>query len=378
MRPKLAYVVTEDWFFCSHFLPMARAAKAHGFDVSVICRVRDHGQAIVDEGFRLLPLEADRRSLNPFRLLAGIAALRRTLRAEQPALVHLIALRSILLGGLAARSLGMDRMVVAVTGLGFLGAARGPVADGARGLVGAVIRMLAKSQRTRFLFENRSDPAALGLAGDDPRVTIVGGAGVDPARYPVQPMPALPPLRAAFVGRMLWSKGVDVAVAAVMEARRRGTAVTLDLYGQPDPQNPKAVPEATLRTWAEADGITWHGPVRPSDVPGLWARTHVALLPSRGGEGLPRALLEAAASGRVIITTTVPGCADFVADGAYGITHAVDDSGRMAGELVALATDPFRLYALGQAARQRVDEGYTERQVSETVAALYGQMIDGP
>lgn len=375
MRPKLAYVVTEDWFFCSHFLPMARAAKAHGFDVSVICRVRDHAQQILDEGFRLLPLQADRRSLNPLRLAADIGALRDILRTEQPALVHVIALRSILLGGLAARSLGIDRIVVAVTGLGFLGAANGPVARVARALVALTIRRLASSPHTRLLFENRFDPTVLGFATGDPRVTIVGGAGVDPAKYAAQPMPALPPLRVAFVGRMLWSKGVDVAVAAVTEARRRGAQVTLDLYGQPDAQNPKAVPEATLSAWAETEGITWHGPVKPADVPAIWAKAHVALLPSRGGEGLPRALLEAAACGRVIVTTAVPGCADFVVEGRFGLAHAVDDSAGMATDLVSLASDPFRLYALGQAARQRINEGYTERQVSETVAALYGQMI---
>ena len=98
---KLVFVVTEDWFFASHFLPMVRAAAEMGLEVAVVTRVRGHREAIERTGARVIPLEAERRSLNP--LAAGYTAgrLAAILRAENPDLVHCIALRPILIGGAA-------------------------------------------------------------------------------------------------------------------------------------------------------------------------------------------------------------------------------------------------------------------------------------
>src|SRR6478752_6930874 len=121
-RPKLVFVVTEDWFFASHFLPMARAARELGLDVAVVTRVRAHRAIIEATGARVIPLEAERRSLNPMR--AGYAAgqLASVLRAEKADIVHCISLRGILVGGVAAAMARIDRRVFALTGLGFIGA----------------------------------------------------------------------------------------------------------------------------------------------------------------------------------------------------------------------------------------------------------------
>ena len=119
---KLVFVVTEDWFFASHFLPMARAARSLGLEVAVVTRVRDHRGAIEATGARVVPLQAERRSLNP--LAAGYAAgrLASILREERADLVHCIALRGILVGGMAATLAGVSRRVYALTGLGLIGA----------------------------------------------------------------------------------------------------------------------------------------------------------------------------------------------------------------------------------------------------------------
>ncbi len=166
-RPRLLFVVTEDWFFASHFQPMARAAVAAGFDVAVACRVRAHRQALEGIGCRVLPVEADRKSLNPLAVVGAVAGLRRLIAAEKPDIVHLIALRSIVVGGLAARLAGVGRRVVALTGMGLLGASRTFGAQAARGFVRAYVRTVVDGPQARFLFENRSDPALLGLDPED-------------------------------------------------------------------------------------------------------------------------------------------------------------------------------------------------------------------
>jgi len=369
---KLVFVVTEDWFFASHFLPMARAARELGLEVAVVTRVRSHREAIEATGARVIPLEAERRSINP--MAAGYAAgqLAAILKGEKADIVHCIALKSILVGGFAATLAGLDRRVYALTGLGFLGARTDRVGRLAQRAVRLLVRGL-QTPETRYLFENADDPRLLGLDPEAQNVTIVGGAGVDPEALAPSPLPPQPPLKVALVARMLWSKGVDLAVDAVRLARTKGAAIELSLYGAPDPSNPKAIPEETLKAWGSEPGISWHGATR--DVPGVWRDHHVACLPSRGGEGLPRTLLEAAACGRAIVTTDVPGCRTLVRDGVEGHVLPAHDSAALSEALLSLATAPERVAQMGVAARARVLDGFTERDVMNSVKRLYAAML---
>ena len=373
-RPKLLFVATEDWFFASHFLPMARAARELGFDVAVIARERRHRAALEAVGARLIPLEAERRSLSPLALLRQVVALKRLIEAERPDILHCIALKPIALAGLAGKLAGVERRVYALTGLGFLGAKQGALAAAARFAAITWLRGAIDGPRVRFLFENPDDPVTLGLDPQDgTKVAIVGGAGVDPLILMPSPMPPAPPLKVALVARMLWSKGVDLAVEAVRLARAEGAKVTLTIHGAPDPSNPKAIPETTLKEWAARPGITWAGPTR--DIEGVWKAHHLCILPSRGGEGLPRTILEAASCGRAILTTDVPGCRSFVRDGQDGMVVPADDAAALAGALVTLAGAPRLAERMGESARARLLDGHTERDVMNGVKALYLSLL---
>jgi glycosyltransferase involved in cell wall biosynthesis len=369
---KLVFVVTEDWFFASHFLPMARAAREIGLNVAVVTRVRDHRPAVEATGARVIPLEADRRSLNP--MAAGYAAgqLAAILRDEKADLVHCIALRGILVGGFAAMLSRLPRRVYALTGLGFIGARTDGTGRLARGAIRTLVRGL-ETRNTHYLFENPDDPRLLGLDPGDSHVTIVGGAGIDPDTFTPAPLPPQPPLRVAVVARMLWSKGVDLAVEAVRTARAEGASIELSLHGAPDPSNPKAVPEETLRRWSREPGIRWHGPT--ADIAAVWRDHHVCCLPSRGGEGLPRTLLEGAACGRALVTTDVPGCRALVRDGVEGRVVPSNDARSLARALAALSRDPAGIARMGAAARARVLDGFTERDVMTRVQNLYRKAL---
>lgn len=370
---RLVFVVTEDWFFASHFLPMARAAVAMGLSVAVVTRVRAHRAAIEATGARVVALEAERSSLNP--MAAGYAAgqLAAILKELEADIVHCIALRSILVGGTAAAMAGIPARVYALTGLGLMGARTDVAGRMGRLALRQLIRGPLASKQTRFLFENPDDAQALGLDPADTAVTIVGGAGIDPALLAQTPQPPSPPLRIAVVARMLWSKGIDTAVEATRLARTEGAAVELSLYGAPDASNRRAIPEETLRSWSR-DGVTWHGPTR--DVSAVWAEHHVGCLPSRGGEGLPRTLLEAASCGRALLTTDVPGCRTLVRDGIEGMLVPPDDARSLAAAMVRLAADPLLAARMGEAARRRVVEGgFTEDAVMRAVSGLYADLL---
>lgn len=376
-RPKLLFVATEDWFFASHFLPMARAARELDFEVVVVARERQHRHVIEAIGARLIGLEAERRSLDPRALFRQVRALRRIIAAEQPDILHCIALKPIALAGLAGRLAGTERRIYALTGLGFLGAKQGALANAARLVARLWLRQVIDGPQVRFLFENPDDPAMLQLdPAEASKVVLVGGAGVDPLILMPTPMPPSSPLKVALVARLLWSKGVDLAVEAVRIARSHGVRVELTIHGAPDFSNPKAIPEATLTEWAARPGIDWAGPTR--DIEGVWRRHHLCCLPSRGGEGLPRTILEAAACGRAILTTDVPGCRSFVRDGVDGVVVPPNDAAALAKALVALAGAPNLVERMGSNARARLIDGHTERDVMDVVKSLYRELLGKP
>ena len=367
--PKLLYLVTEDWFFVSHFLPMARTAKAAGFEVVVATRVRDHAARIAAEGCRVVSLESERRSFGPFEALRGFFRMVRIVREERPDLVHCIALRMVVLGGLAARLGGAKRLVLAPTGLGHLWANNGPIEIVARAVARFIVGHWLKGPDTHYLFENTDDPREFGLDPDKPPVTIVPGAGVDPDEFAPSPEPEAPPVRVAVVARMIAPKGIAEAVAAARRARALGAAIELHLYGTPDPSNRRSCTEAELRGWAEEPGIVWHG--RSDDVAAVWRENHVAMLLTWYREGVPRSLIEAAACGRPIVTTDAPGCRDLVRDRREGMLVPLRDSEAAARVLVELANNADLRARFGAAARSRFLARFTEAAVCASVASVY-------
>ena len=366
--PKLLYLVTEDWFFVSHFLPMARAARGAGFEVVVATRVRDHAADIEAEGCRIVRLEGERRSLGIFEALRGFFRIASIVQAERPDIVHCIALRMVALGGLAARAGGARRLVLAPTGLGLLWSEDSLFNRTARAVLRVIIGRWLRGGETGYLFENSDDPREFGLENSS-AVTIVRGAGVDPEHYPPSPEPNAPPLKLAVVARMIEAKGIADAVAAVRRARALGAAVELDLYGAPDPSSRRSCTEADLRRWSSEPGIRWHGP--SADVAEVWRTHHVAILLTWYREGVPRSLIEAAASGRPIVTTDSPGCRDLVRDRQEGILVPLHDVEAAARALVELVDDADLRARLGRAARARFLEQFTEAEVRRRVSSVY-------
>jgi len=168
---------------------------------------------------------------------------------------------------------------------------------------------------------------------------------------------------------MIAPKGIAEAVAAARRARALGAAIELHLYGTPDPSNRRSCTEAELRGWAEEPGIVWHG--RSDDVAALWRENHLAMLLTWYREGVPRSLIEAAASGRPIVTTDAPGCRDLVRDRREGMLVPLRDSEAAARALVELANDADLRLWLGAAARARFLARFTEAAVCASVASVY-------
>jgi glycosyltransferase involved in cell wall biosynthesis len=369
--PKLLYFTGEDWAVVSHFLPMIRTAVAAGFEVVVATKVGGHKARIEAEGCRVVSLEHQRASLAGLDTFRDFRRIQAILRAERPDVVHCISVRLVVLGGIAARLEGVRWLVLAPIGLGSLWMENSLPVRVARSIARTVIGSWLKGPRTRYIFENADDPAEFGLEAHKPPVTIVPGAGVDPKDFPASLEPPAPPLKVAVVARMLKTKGIVEAVEAVRRARALGAPVELSLYGSPDPGSRLSCTEEELGRWSAEPGITWHGAT--DDIAAVWRTHHVAMLLTYR-EGMPRALIEAAASGRPIVATDVQGCRDLVRDGQEGMLVPAHNPQAAARALVKLAGDPDLRARLGAAALARFQERFTEAEVRRAVASVYAGM----
>ena len=369
--PRLIYLVTEDWYFISHRLPMARAARDAGYEVHVATRVERHRAAIEAEGFLLHPLNWRRGSFDPRDLARVIFEIRRLYRQLEPDLAHHVAVQAALVGSLAA--LGLPVVCLnAATGLGtsFLGNSRkarlaGPVAA-------VLMRGLLNRPRSAVLVQNSDDRAEIERRGVDAhRIALIPGSGVDTDALKPSPEPA-GPITIAFAGRLVEDKGVRTLIAAHDLLTSGGHDIRLLIAGLPDAANPTSIPLAEIKAWSDRRNLTHLGFV--DDIAGFWACAHIAVLPSRR-EGLPLTLLEAAACGRPLIATDVPGCREIARAGVNALLVPPDNAQALADAISRLAADQALRAEFGAASRVLVEREFSSARIGREVVDLYGRLL---
>lgn len=373
--PRLTYLVTEDWYFCSHRLPMARAARDAGFKVTVATRVDRHAAQILAEGFRLIPLTWRRRSIDPISLVRQVLELVRLYRRDRPDIVHHVAMKPAALGGLAARLAGVPAQVSAVAGLGWLFASHGLRARLIRAVLKVAMPFLISRRGARLLAQNAEDAESLVAAGwiDRQRTVVIRGSGIDVSHYTPPAEEPSGPVIVGFAARMLEQKGVRTLVEAHRRARADGHDIRLRLAGMPDPDNPATIPLSTLRAWDDLPGVEWLGFVE--DVASFWRGVHIGALVSRG-EGLPKCLLEAAACARPLIASDTPGCREVAVEGVNALLVPPDDVGALAAAMRRLADDAKLRAEFGAQSRRLVETDMTDEAVGRATVTLYRSLIE--
>lgn len=366
-NPRLLFIVTEDWYFVSHRLPLAIAAQAAGFDVAVATRATAHGDAIRHAGIRLIPFALSRRGGNPLDEITRLFSL---LRREKPDLVHLVALKPVLYGGIAAYLAKVPGVVNAVAGLGWLFTSGGWRARWIRPVIRRFLAWRLSAKNAVTIVQNPDDLALLQQAGVPPaQLRLIRGAGVDVAVFTPALAPPPQPVIVMLVARMLWDKGVGEFVAAARQLHRQGMSARFVLVGGPDPGNPASISEATLRAWHGHDDIEYWG--QREDMPAVLRLAHIACLPSYYGEGLPKSLLEAAAAGLPIVTTDAPGCREVVNDGDNGVLVPPRDADALADALRRLIADAGLRAQMGARSRERALAEFSQTQVIAQTLQLY-------
>lgn len=374
---KVLLVANSDWFLRRFEGELMAALRDAGASVVLVSPPGPHVEALEAAGFPWRPVPMWRRGIYPWRELRTVAALRRVYRRERPDLVHHFTLKCVLYGALAAWLAAVPAVVGSITGLGYLYATPGLRVRLLRGVVEGLLRPLLP--RSHAIFLNRDDLELYRrrrLVATE-RSFLVRGSGVDVDRFTPQPWPPPDPRGPLVVlpARMLWSKGVGEVVEASRRLRRRGVAVRVALVGAADPEHPDAVPEARIADWRRRDLVEWWG--FREDMLEVYRRATVVCLPTTYGEGVPTVLLEAAACGRPVIATDVPGCREAVVDGETGRLVPPADPGALASAIAELAVDPRRCREMGERGRRRVVADFsTARVVADTLAVYRRAGVD--
>lgn len=367
---RLLFVVTEDWYFLSHRIALARAAQADGWQVHLATRVGEHEKRLRDEGIIVHPLTWNRRSKNPFAEIRALLALVSICRKVRPAIVHYVALKMIVYGAIVQLFAPRSYAVNAVSGLGSVFSVSSLRTRLLRTLINSVLAWFLSRQTGIVIVQNPDDGDFFRERGFVPKdgITLIAGAGIDTETFRPGPEPAGDTIVASVVARMLWDKGLAETVEAARLLKARNIPVRLRLIGPPDPENPNSVNTDALRQWSDEGLVEWMG--ARSDIDNVWAESHIGVLASYR-EGLPRSLLEAAACGRPMVTTDTSGCRMLVKHDENGLVVPVADAVALADAIERLAVDPDLRARLGKRAREMVLERFSDAVIVEAFLALY-------
>jgi glycosyltransferase involved in cell wall biosynthesis len=373
LNPRVLFVITEDWFFHSHFLDRAKYIAASGGTVGVATRFSIHEDELKDLGFELFPVNFSRRGLNPISEFLTALKIRKIVRRFNPDIAHNVALKPVVTGTFG-ELLGRQGVVInALVGMGYIFTSTDTRASVVKPFLSRILKSLLSSKPVHVVIENPDDLNSLVNDGfvRQSQISLIRGAGVDLNAFPFHPE-VVGPVVVTLVSRILRDKGVLEFIDAASQLQTRVPEVVFQIVGEPDLGNPSSIPQREIDSWKSLSNVKYLG--RRSDIADILKGSHIVCLPSYR-EGLPKSLLEALSSGRPIITTDVPGCREVCDDGVNGLLVPARDSMALSNAIEKLAINPELRQAMGQAGRVRAESEFSNEIVCAQTLDLYRRLM---
>ena len=369
---RFLYFANTDWYLYNFRLPLIRAARAQGNEVVLVSPPGPYSRYFEEVGLRWTPFPVDRSGTNPLSETGTLFRLIKLYRRESPDVVHHFTLKCVLLGSLAARSLGIKYVVNSITGAGYMFAGHSFRIRMVRPFVKAVIK--ATLPHTQVIFENPEERNAFINQGLVSRKSscVIRSSGVNVERFSPVPEPLGKPV-VLLAARMLWEKGVAEFVEAARRLADQGVQARFVLVGDTDPGNPKAVPRKVLENWKRSGVVEWWG--HQDNMPPVYAQANIVCLPSFR-EGTPKVLIEAAASGRSMVASDVPGCREVVRHGYNGLLAPPRNAEALAQAINLLLKDPALRAQMAARGRETAVEQFAEEKVIAATFSVYRTVMD--
>lgn len=366
---KLLFIVNVDWFFISHRLSIALAAIDEGYEVHVACGVTDRKVELEALGIFVHPLSISRSGTSLLKELTVIKEMNTVVKQVLPDIVHLVTIKGAVYGGLVTRFKKVSIRVVSISGLGFVFIDKGVKARILRFLVTKLYRIALNSSNTRVIFQNKNDKNIFieSKIIDPKQSLIIRGSGVDLVTYKYLPEPTGEKV-IMFLARLLKDKGLVEFCDAAIALKKLGLKERFVLVGDIDLNNPNSLTQKELNEYVNSGYIEHWG--FATNVAEIIAQSHIMVLPSYR-EGLPKSLIEAAACGRAVITTDVPGCRDAITPNETGILIPVKSSDAIISAIKILCDNDDQRIAMGKKGRKLAESCFDITDVIETHLKLY-------
>lgn len=376
-KGKLLVLVNDLSYFLSHRLPIAQSALVAGYEVSVgYGELGGVAPEVVSQlGFRAHFVRMQRGGMNPLQELRSLYSIWRLYRTLQPDLVHLVTIKPYLYGGLVARLAGVLGVVSAVAGLGSVFIRKDLRSRVFRALLYPIYLLAFGHPNQRVIVQNQDDAGVLVNWGvlDSQKIRLLRGSGVDLTAFTQFEEPSGVPT-VCFAARLLRDKGVYDFVAAARLLRARGIEARFWLAGDSDTKNPTGLTEFELQSLRDEGVVAVLG--YQKDIPALYAKTHIVCLPSFYGEGIPKALIEAAAASRAVVTTDHPGCREAVIPNESGLLVPVRSPEKLADALQWLIEHPAERVAIGKAGRLLAEREFAIEKIVRGHLEIYQELLE--
>lgn len=370
---KIILVANTDWYLYNFRKSLMNDLHSKGYEVVLVSPPGPFKDAFQDWGFRWISWKVGRKTLSPRQELQSIVDLVRIYLRERPDLLHHHTIKPVLYGTLAARISRAPAVVNAVTGRGYVFLGEDRQARFLRFFVGPIYRFLMKSSQVGLIFENQTDRdffTEQRMVRSE-QTWLIESVGVDPNRFSPQPEPEGEPI-ILLPARMLWDKGIDILVQAARLLKLWQVPARVILAGPLDPGNPSAIPEETIMEWQAEGVLEWVG--WQENMETVYSQSHIVTLPSFH-EGVPTVLIEAAACGRPMVATDIPGCRAVITPEENGILVPPRDAQALANALVRLVRSPNLRKHMGRAARQTVLDKFTYQRVNAATYNVYQHFL---
>lgn len=367
----LAYVCNVDWYFALHWQERARAAQAAGYDVYLLTtRTNESTWTTLQKSFCCFHLPMQRSSVNIFFDLSYIIKLFFLLKEIQPDLLHCITIKPNIYGSISAR-LQARPCILSITGLGLIFSSPKTHHQLLRVVLTGFYRLAAKHRDAKFLFENNNDRAFFVSSGiiDKSMAAVIRGAGIDLDQFPYTLPPDNPQPIILFAARLLRSKGLECLVKAAAILQEKGITCHIKVAGISDTDCLEPIPLSQVKLWHNAGLIEWLG--QRENMPRLLQEADIVTLPTVYGEGVPRILIEGAATGRPLVATDVTGCQDIVVHKQTGLLVKPGDPDSLAAALQTLIMNKELRLEYGRKGRQLVVDEFAQKKVIAETIALY-------
>ena len=371
---RILFIISEDWYFVSHRLYLAKVAINSGYKVALLSHFTNHREIIEAEGIKTIAWPLNRSSRNLYKEIEAIKSIVSTIRQFKPSMIHSVAMKPVIYSAIACNLSGLKSRIFALAGLGFVFTSSKRSAKILRPFLKVIFSLLFKGKKTKLILQNPDDQRQLLSKGviNPKNIRLIRGAGVDTKTFSFKTIPSNMPI-IILPSRMLWSKGIQDFIDCAKVINIDNIMARFVLVGTPDDQNPDSISTQLLTEWHKDGVIEWWE--FQSDMPNVFHQSTIVCLPTTYGEGLPKSLLEAASSGRPIVTYDVPGCREIVKDGYNGFLVKAKRVDGLVEAISKLLNDRELCIEMGKNGRKLVEKHFTQEKIAKETMAVWEELL---